>query len=240
MIRSSCLGNSTSQNASIGSPYTILGSIYLVNRPRVPNKHITWHSPKLCNLILICFQSLLLNVYKHSLFTHNCIKVRSLEIYRSSIISRCLIHGNPKTKTFLPCNRTILIILMPLESLVRIHHEQIRRNTNLVCTSTLCQHMSHSRMVIKVGKGLISLPDVSLNVIIQFRSCPSKCPKVRFVHLIHGGFSKVVHPFFVKDALDVYDTVSFEGLDLFLCDEILFRSTDAFLDAVGEGELWVL
>ncbi len=95
-------------------------------------------------------------------------------------------------------------------------------------------------MVVEVCKGLVGLPYVALDVIIELGGCARKGPEMGFVGLGCGGLSEVVDPFLVEDSLDVEDAVSFEGLDLFLGDFVFLGCGDSGFDAVGEGDLRIL
>ena len=240
MVQTSSLSYSSSKNTSVGGPDPIIRSINLVNSPRVPDEHVTGHSPELCDLVPIILETLLLNIDKDSLFIDDVVIVRSLEVDGRTVLRGCFIHGNPEPNSFIPGDGTVLVVLMPLEALVGVDHEQIRRNANFICAAALSEDVSHSRMVVKVRKGLVGLPYVSLDVIVELGSRPCERPEVGFFDLGRGSFSEVVHPLGVEDSLDVDDSVSFEGLDLFLGDGVCFRSCHPRFDAVGEGNFGVL
>jgi hypothetical protein len=56
-----------------------------------------------------------------------------------------------------------------------------------------------------------------------------------FVDLGSCGAAEVFDPFGVEYALDVYYSVTFEGLYLFFGDGVFFRGGDAVDDVVGEA-----
>jgi hypothetical protein len=240
VVQTSSLRYSSSKNTSVGGPDPIIRSIHLVNGPRVPDEHITGHSPELRDLMPIILEAILVNIDKDSLFIDDVVIVRSLEVDGRPVLRGCFIHGDPEPNSFIPGDGTVLVVLMPLEALVGVDHEQIRGDANFICAAALGEDVSHGRMVVKVRKCLVGLPYVSLDVIVELGRRSREGPEVGFFDLGLGGFSEVVHPLGVEDSLDVDDSVSFEGLDLFLGDGVCFGGCDPRLDAVGKRDFGVL
>lgn len=129
---------------------------------------------------------------------------------------------------------------MPLESLVGIDHEQVGTYANFIGTSALGQDMSHGGMVVKVGKCLIGLPYIALNVIVELGGGAGKCPKVWIGHLMSGSRAEVIYPVGIEDGPDEDDAVLFEGADLFLANGECFRRRNARSDAMGKGKSRIL
>jgi len=206
----------------------------------MPNQHIPWHRPELQQLVLVILESLPLNVHEDGPFVHGLILMRSLEVDWSAIRRRRLVHGDPEPDPLVPRDGTVLIVLMPFETFVGIDHEEIGRHADLVRATALSEDVSHGGMVVEVGEGLVGLPYVALDIVVELGGSAREGPKVRVFHLVSGGRSEVFDPVVVEDILDVDDTVSFEGLDLGLGDLELFGSRDAGFYSVGEAKLWIL
>mmetsp|Transcript_21912 Transcript_21912/g.46259 ORF Transcript_21912/g.46259 Transcript_21912/m.46259 type:complete len:256 (-) Transcript_21912:436-1203(-) len=240
MVQTPCLGHSTSQHPPITRPNSIAWPINLVNRPWVPDEHISRHRSELQQLVLVILQTLTLNVYKHGLLIHSIIEMTSLEVHGSAILGRRFVHGDPKSNTLIPSNGSVLIVLMPFESLVRVDHEKIRRDTDFVGPATLREDVSHGGMVIKISEGLVRLPYVALDVIVELGRSASKCPEVRVGNLVACGGAEVFDPFGIEDALDVNYAILLESSDLILGEFVLFWRGDTRFDAVRQGEARVL
>ena len=129
---------------------------------------------------------------------------------------------------------------MPLETFVRVDHEEIGGNTDFIRAPTLSEDVAHSRVVVEVSECLVGLPYITLDVIIKLGGCTSKGPEVGFLGLGSCGFSKVVDPLFVKDSLDVDNTISLENLDLLFGDFVFLWGGHSLVDAVGKLDLVIL
>jgi len=115
---------------------------------------------------------------------------------------------------------------MPFEALVGVDHEKVGGDSDFVRAATLGEDVSHGGMVVKVSEGLVRLPYVTLDVIVQLGGCASKGPEVWVGNLVTCGGSEVFDPIRVEDVLDVNDPVSLEGLDLFFGQFVFFGGCD--------------
>mmetsp|Transcript_8945 Transcript_8945/g.24798 ORF Transcript_8945/g.24798 Transcript_8945/m.24798 type:complete len:276 (-) Transcript_8945:275-1102(-) len=240
MVNSSCFGNCSTEHPSVTGPNTIGRTINLVDGFGMPDQHVTRLCSEFKAFIAEVLKALCFNVDKDSLWIHGCVFMRPFEVYRGSIILWGFVHGNPETDSFLGCDGSVLVVLMPLETFIRVHHQKIGRNTDLVRSSALAQDISHGRVVVKVSKSLVGLPDISLDVIIEFGGRACKGPKVRVVNLIGCCFFQVIHPLFIKDTLNMNHSIFLESSDLFLCDGKLLGVGNTRDQTVRQGKARVL
>jgi len=105
--------------------------------------------------------------------------MRSLEVDWSAICRRRLVHGDPEPDPLVPRDGTVLIVLMPFEPLIGIDHEEIGRHTDLVRATTLSEDVSHGGMVVEVSEGLVRLPYIALDIVVELGGGARKGPKVR-------------------------------------------------------------
>mmetsp|Transcript_5560 Transcript_5560/g.8552 ORF Transcript_5560/g.8552 Transcript_5560/m.8552 type:complete len:308 (-) Transcript_5560:249-1172(-) len=239
-VHGSCLGNGPAEHSSVRSPDFALWSVDLVNGSWMPDQHVTGFRAKFNLFTSVVFETFFLNVNKDGLIADNVVSVGTLEIYRSTVICGCFVHCDPETKCLVPENRSVLVVLVPLEALVWVHHQQICRYSNFLCSAALSQYVPNCRVVIKTGKGLVCLPDVSLDVIVQLRCSSCKGPKVRIFDLIRGCLAQIVDPLVIKHPLDVYNTVSFESFNEGFINHVPFWWCHTLDNSMWHWEFWIL
>ncbi len=88
-------------------------------------------------------------------------------------------------------------------------------------------------MVVKIGKRFVGLPYIALDVIVKFGGSSGKGPKVWIGHLMTSSRTEIVYPIGVKDRTDEYNTIFFEGTDLFVSDGECFGWSDAGCNTMG-------
>lgn len=95
-------------------------------------------------------------------------------------------------------------------------------------------------MVVKVRIGLVRLPYVALDVVIQSTRRTREGPKVWIRHLMGGGGPEVLDPLGIEYALDVHDAILLQRPNLRFAEFVPFGGGDAGCYPVGEGKTRVL
>lgn len=242
VVDRSRLGNGPPQDSPVRRPNAIGWTVDLVDRLGMPNQHVPGLGPELEPILAraVFRQFRYVDVHEDGLRVDAIVAVRALEIDGSPIVLGRFVHGDPEANAFFWSDGAVLVVLVPLETFVGVHHEQVGRNTNLVRPSAAAEDVSHGRVVVKVGKSPVRLPHIALDVVIEFGGCASERPEVGVVHLIGGGFAQVFHPGLVEHAFDEDDAILFKSSDLLLGDFEGFRGSNALDNAVRERDLRVL
>ena len=234
------LADCAAQHAAVGGPYTVGGSVDLVDGTGMPDEHVAGHGAELQELVLVVLEALLLDVDKDGPLVDDVVAVRSLEVDGRAVLGGSFVHGNPEADSVLPRDGAVLVVLVPLEALVGVDHEKVGGDADLVGPAALAQDVAHGGVVVEVGEGLVGLPYVALDVVIELGGRPGEGPEVGVVDLVAGGVAQVLDPLGVEHALDVNDSVLLEGLDLLFGQLVGLWGGLAGDDAMGHCEAGIL
>ena len=157
----------------------------------------------------------------------------AFEVHRRAVVGGGLVHGDPEPYPLVGRDRPVLVVLVPLEPLVRVDHEQVGRYAHLRRAAALGEDVAHGGVVVEVGETPVRLPYVPLDVIVQAGGRAGEGPEVGVGHLVRRGAPEVLDPIGVEDALDQHDAVLLEGEYLILGEVVLLGGGDTGDYAVG-------
>lgn len=166
--------------------------------------------------------------------------MRALQVDGRSVIGGRFVHGDPEANAIVGRDWSVLIVLMPFEALVGIDHEQVGTDANLVRFAALRENVSDGRVVVKIGKGAIRLPNVALDVVVQFRGGSGKGPKVGILHLVGSGRPQVFDPLGVEYTSHEYHAILLQGLQVLLGNSKSLGGSNIGNNSVGQRNLWIL
>mmetsp|Transcript_34357 Transcript_34357/g.110903 ORF Transcript_34357/g.110903 Transcript_34357/m.110903 type:complete len:238 (-) Transcript_34357:151-864(-) len=144
---------------------------------------------------------------------HGRISVRALEVDWRPVIGWRVVHGHPPAQRLVRrvlrvaapgegVDRPILIILVPLEALVRVNHQQVGRQPQLVGAGNVRESRGERGVVHELGEAGVGRPDRPLDVVVQPRRHAGHRPDVRVGHLPFGDASQVGKPLLGEQAGD--------------------------------------
>mmetsp|Transcript_32721 Transcript_32721/g.74799 ORF Transcript_32721/g.74799 Transcript_32721/m.74799 type:complete len:262 (+) Transcript_32721:588-1373(+) len=148
--------------------------------------------------------------------------MRAEQVLRSSeTILTTWVHCHPPTHGIREVYGPVLVVLVPAESLVRVHQKHVCGHADLLGTSQLRQDVSKWRVVQEVSEAIVGHPSVALNIVIQPTRAANQGPKVWVLYLELCGLLQELDPM-LHATFDHDDTVLLELLDLcFIHHELL-------------------
>mmetsp|Transcript_31025 Transcript_31025/g.71732 ORF Transcript_31025/g.71732 Transcript_31025/m.71732 type:complete len:409 (+) Transcript_31025:118-1344(+) len=204
------------------APVLALGPVDLVDRTRIPHDHVARLWPEL-KLLGVVDQITAFDVHEHGVALHTFVLVRPLQVHRRTVLRRRVVHGHPPAKGVVEENRAVLVVLVPFESRVGVHHQQVRREADLLGLAQLGEDGGHGRVVLEVGERIVRRPDRALDVIVDTRRDTRRGPDVRVVNLPLRRGTEVGQPLGAQSRRDVHHAVALESFDLLLGDREVRR-----------------
>mmetsp|Transcript_19579 Transcript_19579/g.36435 ORF Transcript_19579/g.36435 Transcript_19579/m.36435 type:complete len:205 (-) Transcript_19579:305-919(-) len=199
----------------------------------VPDEHVAGPDLEVLFPVLPLLQALHLNVDEDSLGGDYVVVVATGEVDGGPVVSGRGVHRDPEAEALLGDDGPVLVVLVPLETLVRVDHEQVRANPNLVAPTHLAEDVADGGVVVKVCEGLVRLPDVALDVIVQLGSGSGEAPEVGLFGLLGSRLPHVLNPLLVEHSLQQHHPVPLQDLDILLRHRVSLGRGSALLNPVG-------
>mmetsp|Transcript_5015 Transcript_5015/g.12784 ORF Transcript_5015/g.12784 Transcript_5015/m.12784 type:complete len:214 (+) Transcript_5015:653-1294(+) len=194
----------------------------------MPHDQIACLGAKLKQLRVIK-QAIFLQVDEDRIIRDLRVLVRALEVDWSSMVWGSVVHCHPPAqrrqlfvRAALRCaegvDRAVLVVLVPLESFVGVHHQQIRGEAQFLGIGQPRKRTRQRRVVQEVGERIVGSPDGALNVVIQPRSHARDRPEVGVFNLPVCGTPQILQPLGREKARDVHRAVLQKSAALLLGD----------------------
>mmetsp|Transcript_15743 Transcript_15743/g.36275 ORF Transcript_15743/g.36275 Transcript_15743/m.36275 type:complete len:214 (-) Transcript_15743:285-926(-) len=158
------------------------------------------------------------------------------KVHGGPVVGGGIVHRDPEAKSVqlspvAAREGAVLVVLVPLEALVGVHHQQVRADPHLVMPPGVPlgepaapRHLPEDRgdggVVQELGKAFIRRPGRTLNIVVKARNNPRHRPDVRVLDLPLGDVTQILDPVRLEHPLDVHHAVPFQGLEMLSSDAI--------------------
>mmetsp|Transcript_6669 Transcript_6669/g.16095 ORF Transcript_6669/g.16095 Transcript_6669/m.16095 type:complete len:314 (-) Transcript_6669:568-1509(-) len=182
------------QNATLHVPPAVGRPLDLVDRPGVPDNHVARLGAELHHIFGVLGEVALVERHKDLVLAHKLVQVALAEVDGGAVVGGGVVHRDPEPEGIeLPAvaagEGAILVVLVPLEPLVGVDHQEVRGDADLVlplgvtvgkppAPRKLPEHRRDGRVVEKLCEAVVCGPGRTLDIVVQSRHHPGDGPDV--------------------------------------------------------------
>mmetsp|Transcript_6784 Transcript_6784/g.15793 ORF Transcript_6784/g.15793 Transcript_6784/m.15793 type:complete len:334 (-) Transcript_6784:412-1413(-) len=257
LVESVVDGDSAAEHSPLlALPVTARCPVHLMDGAGVPDEHVASLGPELDHVVLVLRKVSVLKRHKHLVLSDVLVLVRAAQVDGSPVLRRGVVHGDPEAEGVEGAavsrrQRAVLVVLVPLEALVGVDHEEVCRDADLVLASlvtlreppalrSLTQHGCDGRVVEEVGEPIVGRPCGSLDVVIEARGDARDSPDVRVLDLPLRVRAKVVDPLLRQHVRNVHNAVLTQNVQVLLGDRVRRERRLSLHNLDGKGDVRVL